>query len=69
MNDRALDADSLVILKRLVAEVGTPQLLRLIADVAQQHANELLGHGASLQAGRLAREASILAKAADAILD
>lgn len=70
MNEQFTDAEkSLAILKQLVTEIGTPQLLRLIADVAQQHANELLRQGASPQAARFAREATILSRASEAILD
>ena len=68
MNQKSTDAESLAILKRLVTEIGTPQLLSLIAQVAEEHAKELLGQGASPQAARFAREAKILSRASEAIL-
>ena len=69
MHEKSTDGDSLAILERLISEIGTPELLRLIAEVAEQHANDLLRQGASPQAARFAREASILSRASDAILD
>jgi hypothetical protein len=61
------DAESALVLKRLIAQVGTPQLLRLVADAAKQHAEDLVRDGAD--AARFLREATILAKASDAISD
>ena len=63
------DADSALVLKRLIAQVGTPQLLRLVADAATQHAEDLVRAGAQADAARFLREATILAKASDAISD
>ena len=68
MNEEFADGDSLAIVKRLVTDIGTPQLLRLVADVAEQHADDLLRHGASPLAARCAREAKILSRASDAVL-
>jgi hypothetical protein len=69
MNQKSTDAESLAILQRLVTDIGTPQLLSLIAQVAEEHANELLRQGASPQAARFAREAEILSRASEAILE
>jgi hypothetical protein len=68
MHEKSTDGDSLAILERLITEIGTPQLLRIIADVAERHASDVLRQGASPQAARLAREAKILSQASDAIL-
>jgi hypothetical protein len=69
MDETCGGGDSLAILKRLVADIGTPQLLRLIADVAEQHANDLIRQGISPHAARFARDAKILSRAAEAIPD
>lgn len=69
MNVSTVDGDSLAVLKRLIAETGTVQVLRLIADLARQRAEELLKQGARVDAARFAREAKILAKASDALAD
>ena len=61
------NAEGALVLKRLIAQVGTPQLLRLVADAAKQHAEDLVRDGAHADAARFFREATILAKAADAI--
>jgi hypothetical protein len=69
MDAKFTDGDDLAILKRLVTDIGTPQLVRLIACVVEQHANELLRQGASPQAARFARDAKILSRASEAISD
>jgi hypothetical protein len=69
MNVSTVDGDSLVVLKRLIAETGTAQILRLVADLARQHAEDLLKRGARAEAARLAREAKILAQSSDALID
>jgi hypothetical protein len=52
----------------LVAELGTPLLLRLMAEVTAEHANALARDGASPQAARLSREAALLRQALDELL-
>jgi hypothetical protein len=69
MNVSTVDGDSLVVLKRLIAETGTAQILRLVADLARQHAEDLLKRGARAEAARFAREAKILAQSSDALID
>ena len=69
MNLKTVDGPSVAVLKRLIAETGTAQLLRLVADLARQHAEDLLKQGARVDAARFAREAKILAKAANALVD
>ncbi len=69
MNVSTVDGDSVAVLKRLIAETSTVQVLRLIADLARQRAEELLKQGARVDAGRFAREAKMLAKASDALAD
>ena len=61
--------ESLVIVKRLVGEIGTPRLLRLMARITEQHAHDLLRQGASHQAARCTREATILSLASEALLN
>jgi hypothetical protein len=68
-NERAPEPDSLAILERLVSEIGTPQLVRLIADITEGHARMLLRQGASPLAARVSREAAILSRAAEEILE
>jgi hypothetical protein len=69
MNVSTVDGESLAVLKRLIAETGTAQVLRLVADLARQHAEDLLKRGAGADAARFAREAKILAKASHALGD
>lgn len=69
MPEKVTDSDALSLLRRLVTEMGTPRLLRLIATVADQHARDLVQHGPGSEAARLAREAEILSRASDAIAD
>jgi hypothetical protein len=69
MRERVTDGDRLTILKQLVEELGTPQLLHLIAEIAEQHAGELLQRGAGPHAARCEREARILNQASRAILN
>ena len=69
MDETLTDGNSLAILKRLMTDIGTPRLLRLIADVAAEHANDLIRQGASPQAARFEREARILRRASEALLD
>lgn len=69
MSASMTNAESALVLKRLIAQVGTPQLLRLVADAAKQHAEDLVRDGAHADAARFLREATILAKASDAISD
>ena len=66
MNANVVGGDSIAILKRLIADTGTPQVLHRVADLARQHAEDLLKQGARVDAARLAREAKIVAKASDA---
>ena len=68
MDERVAEGDRLAVLERLITEIGTPQLLHLIAEIAEQHANELLRRGAGPQAARCAREARILTEASRALL-
>ena len=65
----SVSAESAIVLRRLIAQVGTPQLLRLVADAATQHAEDLVRDGAHADAARFLREATILAKASAAISD
>ncbi len=67
MEDEFIDKDLFTILERLVIQMGPPQLLRLIAHIAAEHAATLLRQGAIRQAARSEREARILSRAADAI--
>lgn len=69
MNVGTVDGESVTVLKRLIAETSTPQVLRLVADLARQHAEDLMKHGARAEAARFAREAKILAKASEALAD
>jgi hypothetical protein len=69
MYEKFTDSDSLALLRRLVTELGTPQLLRLLASVADQHAKELAQEGPTQDAARFAREAKILSRASEAIAD
>ena len=69
MNVSTVDGDSLVVLKRLIAGTGTAQILRLVADLARQHAEDLLKRGSRAEAARFAREAKILAQTSDALID
>jgi hypothetical protein len=61
--------DRIAVLKRLLAETGTAGVLSLLADVARQHAEDLLKQGARADAGRFAKEAKILEKASQAFVD
>ena len=69
MSASVTNAESAIVLRRLIAQVGTPQLLRLVADAATQHAEDLVRDGAHADAARFLREATILAKASAAISD
>jgi len=69
MNVNAVDGDIVVVLKRLIAETSSAEVLRLIADLARQQAEELLKQGARVDAARFAREAKMLAKASNALAD
>jgi len=69
MHDKFTDGDSLALLSRLITEIGTPQLLRLLASVADQHAKKLAQEGQTLHATRCALEAKILGRASEAITD
>ena len=61
--------NSLAVLQRLIAELGTPHLLRLMAETATERANALARQGASAPAARASREAALLRRAANEILD
>jgi hypothetical protein len=69
MPEQSTHGDSLAILKRLVTDLGTPRVLRLIAEIAAQHADDLRRQGASPHAARCAREAQILSRACEALRD
>lgn len=69
MDETFIDGDSLAILKRLVTDIGTPQLLSLIADVVEEHANALIQQGKIPQAARCGREVRVLREASQAIVD
>ena len=69
MHEACTEADSLSLLGRLVTEMGTPKLLRLIATIADQHSGDLAQQGPNSDAARFAREAKILSRAAEAIAD
>ncbi len=69
MSASVTNDDGVVLLKRLIAQVGSPQLLRLVADAAKQHAEDLVRDSAHVDAARFLREAKILAKTSEAISD
>lgn len=69
MHETFTDGDTLALLRRLVTHTSTPQLLRLIASVADQHAEDLAHQGRTTEAARFAREAKILSRASEAIAD
>ena len=64
-----VDDHTVTALKRVIVETGTAQVLRLVADIARQHAEDLLKQGARADAARFAREAKMLAKASNALVD
>jgi hypothetical protein len=57
------------LVNELMTELGTAQLVHLIADVATERANAAARLGASPQTARVSREAALLRRAADEILD
>jgi len=67
--DRERQETYVAVVHQLVTELGTARLLRLIADAATERANAIARQGASLQNARVSREAALLRRAADAILD
>ena len=67
--DREPQETCVALVHRLVTELGTAQLLRLIADVATERANAAARQGASQQTARVSREAALLRRAADELLD
>jgi hypothetical protein len=69
MTVNATDAESVAILKRLIAQIGTGRLLALLSDLARQHADDLVTQGDRADMGRFMREATILAKASEAMGD
>jgi hypothetical protein len=69
MNTHVVGRDRIAVLKRLIAETGTAEVLSLLADIARQHAEDLLKQGARVDAARFAKEAKILAKASQASVD
>jgi len=54
---------------RLVTELGAAQLLRLVADVATERAEVVARQGASPQTARVSREAALLRRVAEELLD
>jgi hypothetical protein len=68
-NHLVQDDEPLAILERLVTDVGAPRLVRLIAAIVEQHARQLLREGASPMAARVSREAAILSRAAEEMLE
>ena len=69
MSFHVVGNDRIAVLKRLIAEMGTAEVLSILADVARQHAEDLLKQGARADAARFLKEAKILAKASEAFLD
>ena len=69
LSDRESQESCVALVHRLVTELGTARLLRLIADAATERANALARQGASPQTARVSREAALLRRAADEILD
>ncbi len=69
MDETFTAGNTLALLRRLVTELGTLQLLRLLAGVADQHATQLAQEGPTQDAARSAREAEILSRAVEAIAD
>ena len=67
MNLERLDDHTVAVLKRLLAETDTAQVLRLVADLARQHAEDLLKQGSGAAAARFARQARMLARASDTL--
>ena len=56
-------------LRRFATEVGIGQVLSLLAELESQEADYWLLSGDPARAGRLARRAKILSKAAKAVAD
>lgn len=62
-------SEDVAALRRFATEVGTGQVLSLLAELASQEADYCLLSGDPVRASRLARRAKILSKAAEAVAD
>jgi hypothetical protein len=61
--------DVLMTMKRVVRDVGVEGLLALLAQLSREQAEDALRSGDRRTAGRLTRQAAILAKGSESIVD
>lgn len=64
-----MNTDLLLTLKRIVRDAGVEGLLALIAQLSREQAAESLRAGDRRTAARLTRQAAILSKGAETIVD